>query len=255
MKREFFKSRVGLILLGIGLGWLARIILGAPAEDLGPPRTIDRPLNAVAEETTGLSVFDASLKSVDGDSGLVPPIKLPGMYAMLESAHRNGDSSHRFNSVLFADYSHDSSAVFEPHGEQLCASGCAISRHPTSRLTKSRFKQLMSEFADGPMESSNQSLEELVFYGPQTRMLIESEGAGELDFERANFLWDQLTFTHARVSIRVKDDEGVVRTWIEPTRVPFDRRHVFEMQTNDVQPLVTSGTVKRVGLNHLWTRL
>jgi len=37
--------------------------------------------------------------------------------------------------------------------------------------------------------------------------------------------------------------------------VPFDRRHVFEMKTNSLQPLVTSGTVKRVGLNHAWIRL
>jgi hypothetical protein len=46
-----------------------------------------------------------------------------------------------------------------------------------------------------------------------------------------------------------------VRSWLDPTEVPFDRRHVFEMEASGVQPLVTSGTVKRVGLYHLWTRL
>jgi hypothetical protein len=37
--------------------------------------------------------------------------------------------------------------------------------------------------------------------------------------------------------------------------VPLDRRHVFKMDTKDLPPLITSGTVKRVGLHHLWTRL
>ena len=37
--------------------------------------------------------------------------------------------------------------------------------------------------------------------------------------------------------------------------VPLDRRHEFDMQVNNVQPLITSGTVKRVGLYHLWNRL
>ena len=33
-----------LVALGICLGYLARLILGAPTLDNGPPRTIDRPL-------------------------------------------------------------------------------------------------------------------------------------------------------------------------------------------------------------------
>lgn len=255
MKREFYKTRVGLILLGLGLGWIARLILGAPAEELGPPRTIERPLKTVAEEVTDLSVYNTAGDATELQSGLVPPIKLPGTYAIFESSRRNGNSEIGFSSVLFDDYSHDESAMFEAHGEFLCASGCAVSRHPTSTLTNPRFERLLNAFADGPMEETNDSLEELVYFGPQTRKLMESVGVGDLDAERASFLWNQLTYTHARISIRVVDDQGEVRTWIAPTRVPFDRRHVFEMKTSNVQPLVTSGTVKRVGLNHLWTRL
>lgn len=255
MQRKFLKSRVNLILLGIGLGWIARFVLGAPAEELDPPRTIDRPIEAVSGDVTAVSVIDSKSGSFDSESGLVQPIRLPGTYAIFKSSSPDATADIRFSRVLFDDFSHDESASFEAHGETLCASGCAISRHPTSTLTKSKFERLLVAFAEGPMADTNQSLEELVFFGPQTRKLIESEGVGKLDSERANFLWDQLTVTHARISIRVKDDQGVVRTWIDPTRVPFDRRHVFKMQTNNVQPLVTSGTVKRVGLNHLWTRL
>lgn len=252
---EFFKSRVGLVLLGICLGWLARLLLGPPPEDLGPPRTIERPIKSVAEEVANVSVMQNPGKEAEIQSGLVPPLKLPGTYAIFESSRLGVDSVDPFLSVWFDDYSHDESAMFEAHGEQLCASGCAVSRHPTATLTRSKFERLLRAFAQGPMDGTHAALEELVYFGPQTRNLIESAGVGELNAKRAAFLWDQLTFTHARVSIRVKDEHGKVRTWIDPTRVPFDRRHVFKMQTSNIQPLVTSGTVKRVGLNHLWARL
>jgi len=51
------------------------------------------------------------------------------------------------------------------------------------------------------------------------------------------------------------DEAGEVRSWLPATRVPLDRRHEFDMEVHDVQRLITSGTVKRVGLDHLWTRL
>ena len=57
------------------------------------------------------------------------------------------------------------------------------------------------------------------------------------------------------MEVRVVDEHREIRCWLLPTSVPFDRRHVFELETANVQPLVVSGTVKRVGLNHLWTRL
>jgi len=58
-----------------------------------------------------------------------------------------------------------------------------------------------------------------------------------------------------RISLRILDEAGRVRSRINGVRVPLDRRHVFEMENEGLQPLVTSGTVKRVGLDHLWTRL
>ena len=258
MNSDFLKSRLGLILLGVSLGWIARLVLGAPAEDPGPARTINRP---VESETADEGVVDIPIIKSDSDSenedsetgGLVSPIKLPGTFAIFGSGKDHLD--HVRVNVLFDEQSHDEDAIFEAHGEQQCASGCAVSRHPTTELSTTKFKRLIEQLALGKLDNSNQALEELIYFGTQTRKQIESDGVGELAKERAAFLWDQLTITHAKVSIRVKDETGAVRTWIEPTLVPFDRRHVFDMKTNNVQPLVTSGTIKRVGLNHLWTRL
>ena len=66
---------------------------------------------------------------------------------------------------------------------------------------------------------------------------------------------DELKKTHVLVSLRVLDESGAIRSKLTNVRVPLDRRHVFAMQNEGLQPLVTSGTVKRVGLDHLWTRL
>ena len=247
MKERFFKSRLGLVATGIALGYLARIVLGAPAEEAGPTRTIDRPLPAnveFEEEVIDLPIIKDH--EDENESGLVPPIRLPGMLPSQPMTP---------GQLLSDEFAHDSAALFEPHGEELCASGCAASRHPTEKLSLEHFEDLLVAYTYEPMDQTNNALEELLYFGPQTRKMIELHGVGNLDSTRAEFLWEQLKYNRAKISIRVVDDSGEARTWIEPTEVPFDRRHVFEMKTKNVQALVTSGTVKRVGLNHIWCRL
>ena len=238
-----------LVAVGIALGYLARLILGAPAEETGPTRQIDRPLpqktDVDPEEVIDLPIIKPG-EDEDVESGMVPPIRLPGALPTIGSQTIGSSTSN---------LTHDSGALFEPHGEQVCASGCAASRHPTQTLTRGHFERLLVACSYEPMDQTNNALEELIFFGPQSRAMIESHGVGRLDSERAEFLWGQLKYDKAKVSIRVLDKSGTVRTWIKPTIVPFDRRHVFDMKTNNVQPLVTSGTVKRVGLNHIWARL
>ena len=243
-----------LVAVGIALGYLARLILGAPAEETGPTRKIDRPLpekvSVDPEEVIDLPIIKLD-ENEDAESGLVPPIHLPGALPIgAQTAHNSNPNN--FSTKLLT---HDPGALFHPHGEQICASGCAASRHPTKTLTRDHFKSLLVAYTYEPMDQTNNALEELMYFGPQTRKLIEAHGVGRLDSKRAEFLWEQLKYDKAKVSIRVVDKSGAVRTWIEPTVVPFDRRHVFDMKTNNVQPLVTSGTVKRVGLNHIWMRL
>ena len=238
-----------LVAIGICLGYLARLIFGAPSEESALPRTIDRPLPEKAqtgqEEVIDLPIIKLN-KDQPEESGLVPPIRLPGSLPLDATSwpgHQNDLKTH------------DSTVIFEPHGDQVCASGCAASRHPTETLTREHFERLLIEYTYEPLDQTNNALEELMYFGSQTRAMLQSFGVGQLDSRRAEFLWEQSKLNKAKVSIRVLDQAGDVRTWIEPTTVPFDRRHVFEMQTRNVQPLVTSGTVKRVGLNHIWTRL
>ncbi len=274
------------------MGYLARIVLGAPEVDSPPTRSFDSPIVAPDVEMIDLPLLnydgtksgpqrnnkksdeqgnserrDSERKNGEqrnGDrknldvSGIVPAISLPEVKTLATLDPDSNTSSATY--VNFVDYandttSHGNSAIFEPHGEQVCASGCALSRHPTGKLSSTRYLELIDAFSSGSDTQSKSALEELLFYGPQTKTMFADYGPGNLSKSKTNLLTDQLQFSHAYVSIRVVDQQGIVRTWLDPTRVPFDRRHVFEMQTKNLQPLVTSGTLKRVGLDHVWMRL
>ena len=219
---------------------------------------------------SGPNEFASERPSADGepDTGspdahalvdpLVPPIDVGGPLA-LSGSH---DDLHLWDPdslvgriAATSDFSADPVAHFHAHGEEVCASGCAASRHPTKQLTRDHFHELLQQYASEPMDETSFALESLLYYGRQTLALLKEEGDYPLDPLRSGFLRDELKKTHAKVEIRVVDEHGEIRTWLPPTRVPLDRRHEFDMQVNNVQPLETSGTVKRVGLYHLWNRL
>ncbi len=190
---------------------------------------------------------------------LVPAIVL-GDEAFLHArpVGLEGEAPGRFseNPALFgADFSKDDRASFHPHGDELCASGCAASRHPTPELSPEKFRELMARFALDPLDESSEALESLLFHGRQTDAFLRQLGPAPLDDARADFLRCELRRDHAWWSFRVIDEHGIVRSEMKRTRVPLDRRHVFDMEHEDLPPLITSGTVKRVGLHHLWTRI
>jgi len=181
---------------------------------------------------------------------LVPPAIVPKNLL----PHKN--SQGQVTPVVFlSPFEHDAQVVFHAHGKKICASGCAASNHPTPELAVPMFKDLLQEFSTEPISEQSLSLEALLYYGKQTQDLIAKYGASPLDERREQFLLDELTKNHAKISIRLVDEYGEIRAVNEPSAVPFNRRHVFSLEGNNLQPLVASGTVKRVGLYHLWTRL
>lgn len=177
-------------------------------------------------------------QAVQPEDPLIPPIELGNPV-----------------SVGRIDFTSDDRAKFHAHGEKVCASGCAASRHPTGTLSKAKYLWLLRRFAEQPMSEESSALESLLYFGRQSDGWIKLLGTNPLDDERTAMLRRELTRTHARISFRIVDEYGVVRTYMPPTRVPLDRRHEFKMDVKDLPPLITSGTVKRVGLHHLWTRL
>lgn len=252
MKSKFL-TRLLLIPMGIAIG-LAAQFLFKPVE---PKPRILKPYPSDPSEIEIKPGKDAAIDA-DAQVGLEPlvaPLQL-GTPIRLAGNHQVSNKSLADEWLeQFDRFHHDSDAVFHAHGNQVCASGCALSNHPTPHLTRSHFEKLIAGFSVEALDENSKSLEELLFFGPQTARMIRQSDSVAIDGLRLAFLKRQLEYGHASVSIRVVDEHGEVRSYIDPTRVPFDRRHVFDMKANRVQDLVTSGTVKRVGLYHIWVRL
>lgn len=257
MKRTLF-SRLLLVPIGIAIGLLGRQILGPPENEVDS--RLLKPYSTEKTDTT----LEENLESKDpaGDESqnnasldpLVQPIEIP-VWQNVENSQPLLATAGQSWLSQFDKFSHDHDASFHAHGDELCASGCAASNHPTEKLTDKKFARLLNQFSKQPLSSDSPALEELLYFGPQSIEKLSTLGSEPLDPKRTAFLWKQLQYGHAKVSIRVVDEAGVVRTWLKPTSVPFDRRHVFDMDTTNLQDLVTSGTVKRVGLHHIWIRL
>ena len=231
------RTRILIIVIGVSIGFglkLALSLCSDPTSDSG---------SAVA----GVDESDPRFTQAET---LIPPIEFVDLF-----------SSQLFQptiidpNVTFNEFSLDSAAAFHPHGDKVCASGCALSNHPTEKLSHKTFEELIVECGQSRMDEHNIAFEALLYYGRQTRDFLEQDGFSPLTTSQARILNRELLRTHALISIRVVDEQGEVRSFISKTRVPFDRRHVFAMETNNLQPLVTSGTVKRVGVHHMWTRL
>ena len=144
----------------------------------------------------------------------------------------------------------------EPHGDQICASGCALSRHPTPELLEEKFSELITAYAKEPMSQDSPALEELLFYGIQSKGFLLDFDESKLDPQRLAFLKRELDRDEVIAEFRIIDNDGKVRVGLPPTSVNLDRRYVFEpLNTQNFQPPEASGTIKRVGLNHLWQRI
>ena len=262
------KSRLIIVVLGVSIGLLARGLF------VKSPKTTERAFTP-ASDLQPKDVFDRSsnikINTPKPQEGLIEPIELPPGKILDKYVSREDllEMAREQLELHFDQTAHDDRAVHHAHGEKICASGCAASRHPTEILTKYKFHNLIKKYANeelpkrnigpnaakGEVDDSKTALDELIYYGRQTRQMLSTEKIEGLDEEHLKFLTNQLRHTHALIEIRVVDERGVIRTWLPSTKVPFDRRHVFDMEEKNLQPLVTSGTVKRVGLDYLWVRL
>ena len=228
--------------------WLIRSDKSEPGKEQAKQLATDPLHFASAEKPPGgdsnieLSLSDAAdSNGVDDPTGLasqhesnfVAPIALPKV--------SNG-------------YQERSRATSHPHGEQLCASGCALSRHPTPVLTKKRFMELCKQYRAEKPRVESQSLDSLIFYGSQTARQLKSNPAA-LPKEHTAFLSRQLDESQLIVELRVIEEGGRVRVSLPPTKVPQHIRQEFAMDVADLNTAITSGTLKRVGLNHVWQRL
>lgn len=136
----------------------------------------------------------------------------------------------------------------------LCVAGCADARHPTATLTENEYHSLIKAFAIEPL-TGGKAQDALLYYGPQAETMLTRLGAEGLDARHLNQLQRELSRRFAYLSVRVIDENGAERVRLDRRRVPFDvQQHLDVDRADNLLPPQISGTIKRVGLHHIWTR-
>lgn len=135
-----------------------------------------------------------------------------------------------------------------------CPSGCSLKSHDVAPFTVEQYREALSAYAAGPVNSESDSLDTLLFYGERTRELITRYGAGPLSKDHLEFLRRELTRSHALVAIRIVDAAGRVRANLPWKRVPFGHKQHLHPKTVDIQEMSFNGSVMRTGLGHIWAR-
>ncbi len=112
----------------------------------------------------------------------------------------------------------------------------------------------MRSFAAEPYGGGS-ALDSLCYYGPQALFMLDAVGACDVEPARAELLRRELKRDHVYFSVRVIDERGVERLTLKNSYTPFDANvHHHLNATKDVPPCEISGTIKRVGLHHIWAR-
>ena len=136
-----------------------------------------------------------------------------------------------------------------------CAAGCAALPLPESGLSPLEFDALLEKAASQPLDGENLAFETLLFHGNESLRWLDRRGHGPLGADGEALLRAELSRTHVWVGMRVIDESGVVRASLPAARVPLgERRHIRMKSSERLELPEVSGTVRRVGLHHLWTR-
>ena len=137
-----------------------------------------------------------------------------------------------------------------------CAGSCSLSsRHQDSEeLSEADFLAWLMQWSEEPVGEPTLALETLLFHGARSESLLARHG-DRLDERHRAFLTQELSRTTVRMSMRLRDEGGVIRGSLETGSFSLrDKQHrVFE-GTGSLGWLETGGKIKRVGLAHLWSR-
>jgi hypothetical protein len=137
-----------------------------------------------------------------------------------------------------------------------CASGCAVVPDAVRKvLDDDALDALLVTYADSPAGEDSDALSELLFYASQTRARLAEDDRPTLPGDHEAVLRRELARTTARIELRVIDEHGQVRAWMDATRVPLGEKQHIHLDNKNLPGVTASGTVLRTSLYHLWTRI
>ncbi|MEM7205269.1 MAG: hypothetical protein AAF628_33750 [Planctomycetota bacterium] len=147
----------------------------------------------------------------------------------------------------------DPGAVRDPgHPDGGCSS-CGGSSHFLPPPAPGEFDGWIRRYATEPMAEGSEALETLLYHDARSRELLATRGAPQLDADRHAYLARELARERAIVSLRVVDAAGTEHLRVDDATVRIgEKAHLHATGQSDACEF--SGTVKRVGVHHLWAR-
>lgn len=137
-----------------------------------------------------------------------------------------------------------------------CAGSCSLpgGYTDTDQLSESAFLGWLMQWAEEPVGAPTLALETLLFHGHRSEELLAVHGH-RLDAEHLDFLTRELSRHTVRMEMRLVDEHGAIRGTLDSGMFPLkEKQHIAFADTGSLGWLETGGKVKRVGLEHVWSR-
>lgn len=137
-----------------------------------------------------------------------------------------------------------------------CKTGCAVADHGQGRLADDELVDWLQAYQDSDETLASVALETLLYHGAQVREFVRENAWASLDSKHRQKLQTELGRIYAVVELRLVNDEGELVSRMPPTEVLVgEKTHLHVPSFLGVPSFEISGTVKRVGVAHLWARL
>lgn len=172
----------------------------------------------------------------------------PALLLSLAAAAAAGGSTRPANPEVRAGAETDGD---DPETEP-CVTSCARPETGGEELSQAAFDRHLAAWLAEPIDAPTLPLETLLFHGDRSRELLAS---ARVPTERRAFLEAELGRNRAAIEMRLVDDTGEVRAVLADSGLGLgEGRHVQMSATGSLGAVEVSGRVKRVGLDHLWSR-
>ena len=137
---------------------------------------------------------------------------------------------------------------------ETCHGGCAAVKAHVDHLEEAELEKLIEALATQEIGEESEELDSLLYYWREAEPHLKEHGRGSLSEVQYTYLLGELARHAVTIHIRIIGDDKDTR--IELThRLTFGRRtHMHPDLTKGVQTPEITGTVQRVGLNHIWAR-
>lgn len=190
-------------------------------------------------------------------AGLIAAVLAAALGTWTWASRGSASSSDAFGDGPFIEVTFEEPIPTGPvakKSKEECTTSCSLAKHKIPDFTPYDFEKTLAAYGTRPATEVSEELEKLLFYGLDTKRFLDEVGSADLPAAHLAFLRKELGRDHAVISLRMVDDDEVVRVSYGPTRVPLGAKQHLAPVGEDLQAMEFNGTVMRTGVNYLWSR-